>query len=119
MGGNAGPEARPPPGPSLPCPHPHPPPPGLYACKGGHNSPCLVYVTFNQKIYVYWEVQLERMESTNLLKLLEAEPEYRDLLQELGVDPDDLPAARALLHHSLYHPDQAPRCAPTGLQGPT
>uniref|UniRef100_A0A8D1EUM5 Integrin alpha FG-GAP repeat containing 2 n=1 Tax=Sus scrofa TaxID=9823 RepID=A0A8D1EUM5_PIG len=58
---------------------------GLYACKGGHNSPCLVYVTFNQKIYVYWEVQLERMESTNLLKLLEAEPEYRDLLQELGV----------------------------------
>uniref|UniRef100_A0A8D1Y501 Integrin alpha FG-GAP repeat containing 2 n=1 Tax=Sus scrofa TaxID=9823 RepID=A0A8D1Y501_PIG len=92
---------------------------GLYACKGGHNSPCLVYVTFNQKIYVYWEVQLERMESTNLLKLLEAEPEYRDLLQELGVDPDDLPAARALLHHSLYHPDQAPRCAPTGLQGPT
>ncbi|KAB0394611.1 hypothetical protein E2I00_010961, partial [Balaenoptera physalus] len=42
---------------------------GLYACKGGCNSPCLVYVTFNQKIYVYWEVQLERMESTNLLKL--------------------------------------------------
>lgn len=63
------------------CPHL----PGQYACKGGRNSPCLVYVTFNQKIYVYWEVQLERMESTNLLKLLEAEPEYRSLLQELGV----------------------------------
>lgn len=44
-----------------------------------------MYVTFNQKIYVYWEVQLERMESTNLLKLLEAEPEYRRLLQELGM----------------------------------
>lgn len=58
--------------------------PGLYACKEGRNSPCLVYVTFNQKIYVYWEVQLERMESTNLLKLLEAEPEFLDLLQELG-----------------------------------
>uniref|UniRef100_A0A5F9D247 Integrin alpha FG-GAP repeat containing 2 n=1 Tax=Oryctolagus cuniculus TaxID=9986 RepID=A0A5F9D247_RABIT len=57
---------------------------GLYACKEGRNSPCLVYVTFNQKIYVYWEVQLERMESTNLLKLLEAEPEFRSLLQELG-----------------------------------
>lgn len=60
-------------------------PPGQYACKEGRNSPCLVYVTFNQKIYVYWEVQLERMESTNLLKLLEAEPEYPSLLQELGV----------------------------------
>ncbi|XP_021565712.1 KICSTOR complex protein ITFG2 isoform X2 [Carlito syrichta] len=58
---------------------------GLYACKEGRNSPCLVYVTFNQKIYVYWEVQLERMESTNLLKLLEAEPEYRSLLRELGM----------------------------------
>lgn len=34
---------------------------------------------------MYWEVQLERMESTNLLKLLEAEPEYQDLLQELGL----------------------------------
>lgn len=64
---------------------PFPHPPGLYACKEGRNSPCLVYVTFNQKIYVYWEVQLERMESTNLLKLLEAEPEYQSLLLELGV----------------------------------
>ncbi|XP_015454010.1 KICSTOR complex protein ITFG2 isoform X2 [Pteropus alecto] len=92
---------------------------GLYACKEGRNSPCLVYVTFNQKIYVYWEVQLERMESTNLLKLLDAEPEYHSLLQELGVDPDDLPAARALVHQILYHPDQPPRCAPASLQDPT
>uniref|UniRef100_A0A9L0I9D4 Integrin alpha FG-GAP repeat containing 2 n=1 Tax=Equus asinus TaxID=9793 RepID=A0A9L0I9D4_EQUAS len=92
---------------------------GLYACKEGRNSPCLVYVTFNQKIYVYWEVQLERMESTNLLKLLEAEPEFRCLLQELGVDPDNLPAASALLHQTLYHPDQSPQCAPATLQDPT
>ncbi|XP_029415639.1 KICSTOR complex protein ITFG2 isoform X2 [Nannospalax galili] len=92
---------------------------GLYACKEGRNSPCLVYVTFNQKIYVYWEVQLERMESTNLLKLLEAEPEYHSLLQELGVDPDDLPAVRTLLHQTLYQPDQAPQCTPSSLQDPT
>nr|KAF6373962.1 integrin alpha FG-GAP repeat containing 2 [Pipistrellus kuhlii] len=92
---------------------------GLYACKDGHNSPCLVYVTFNQKIYVYWEVQLERMESTNLLKLLEAEPEFQSLLQELGLDPDDLPAARTLVHQTLYHPDQPPPCASASLQDPT
>lgn len=89
---------------------------GLYACKGGCNSPCLVYVTFNQKIYVYWEVQLERMESTNLLKVLEAEPEFCGLLRELGVDPDDLPAARALLHQTLYHPDGPPQRASPGLR---
>lgn len=58
---------------------------GLYACKGGRNSPCLVYVSFNQKIYIYWDVQLERMESTNLLKILKANPEFEDLLQQLGV----------------------------------
>ncbi|XP_063550636.1 KICSTOR complex protein ITFG2 isoform X1 [Gorilla gorilla gorilla] len=92
---------------------------GLYACKEGRNSPCLVYVTFNQKIYVYWEVQLERMESTNLVKLLETKPEYHSLLQELGVDPDDLPVTRALLHQTLYHPDQPPQCAPSSLQDPT
>ncbi|KAH0521221.1 Integrin-alpha FG-GAP repeat-containing protein 2 [Microtus ochrogaster] len=92
---------------------------GQYACKEGRNSPCLVYVTFNQKIYVYWDVQLERMESTNLLKLLEAEPEYHSLLQELGVDPDDLPAVRTLLHQTLYHPDQPPQCTPSSSQDPT
>ncbi|XP_045410551.1 KICSTOR complex protein ITFG2 isoform X3 [Lemur catta] len=92
---------------------------GLYACKEGRNSPCLVYVTFNQKIYVYWEVRLERMESTNLLKLLEAEPEYRSLLQELGVDPEDLPATRALLHQTLYRPAQPAQRAPSSLQDPT
>ncbi|XP_032329041.1 KICSTOR complex protein ITFG2 isoform X2 [Camelus ferus] len=92
---------------------------GLYACKEGRNSPCLVYVTFNQKIYVYWEVQLERMESTNLLKLLEAQPDFRGLLRDLGIGPDDLPAARALLHQTLYHPDRPLQCVPTGLQDPT
>lgn len=92
---------------------------GQYACKDGRNSPCLVYVTFNQKIYVYWEVQLERMESTNLLKLLEAKPEYHSLLQELGVDPEDLPAVCTLLHQTLYHPDQPLQCTPSSFQDPT
>ena len=84
-----------------------PHPAGLYACKEGRNSPCLVYVTFNQKIYVYWEVQLERMESTNLLKLLEAEPEFQSLLQELGVGESqecfrpEKPRARCPQIHSL------------------
>ncbi|XP_055973842.1 KICSTOR complex protein ITFG2 [Sorex fumeus] len=92
---------------------------GLYACKEGHNSPCLVYVTFNQKIYVYWEVRLERMESTNLLKVLGPDPEYQRLLAELGVDPDDLPAARNLLHQILYRPDQPLQDTPAGHQDPT
>nr|XP_004610653.1 unnamed protein product [Sorex araneus] len=91
---------------------------GLYACKEGHNSPCFVYVTFNQKIYVYWEVRLERMESTNLLKVLGPQPEYQRLLAELGVDPGDLPAARNLLHQLLYHPHQPLQGAPASPRTP-
>lgn len=81
---------------------------GLYACKGGRNSPCLVYVGFNQKIYIYWDVQLERMESTNLLKILEGNSEYRRLLQQLGVAEDDASAVKDLIHKTLYFPEEQP-----------
>lgn len=58
---------------------------GQYTCKEGKNSPCLVYVSFNHKIYVYWKVELERMESTNLLRVLEEKPEFKSRLKQLGV----------------------------------
>ncbi|XP_015727318.1 KICSTOR complex protein ITFG2 [Coturnix japonica] len=79
---------------------------GLYACKRGSNSPCLVYVSFNQKIYIYWDVQLERMESTNLLKILENDPEFDSLLQELGVEKSDVPAVQDLIYKTLYFPEK-------------
>ncbi|NXY46275.1 ITFG2 protein, partial [Ceuthmochares aereus] len=79
---------------------------GLYACKGGSNNPCLVYVSFNQKIYIYWDVQLERMESTNLLKILDCDPEFGSLLQQLGVERDDVSAVKDLIHRTLYFPEK-------------
>ncbi|XP_061106609.1 KICSTOR complex protein ITFG2 isoform X2 [Conger conger] len=81
---------------------------GQYACKDGRNSPCLIYVSFNHKIYVYWRVELERMEPTNLLRVLEERPGYRDLLERLGVDPDDTAAVRELVRDVLYG-DPPPR----------
>ncbi|XP_048887150.1 KICSTOR complex protein ITFG2 [Brienomyrus brachyistius] len=75
---------------------------GLYACKEGKNTPCLVYVSFNHKIYVYWSVGLERMESTNLLKVLEEQTEYHELLRRLGVDPEDTETVRGLIQDVLY-----------------
>lgn len=59
--------------------------PGLYACRGGQNSPCLVYVGFNQKVYVYWSVMLERIESSNILRVLEENDEFTSILKELNV----------------------------------
>lgn len=58
---------------------------GQYTCKEGKNSPCLVYVSFNNKIHIYWKVELERMESTNLLRVLEEKPEFKNQLKMLGV----------------------------------
>uniref|UniRef100_A0A8K9UHH7 Integrin alpha FG-GAP repeat containing 2 n=1 Tax=Oncorhynchus mykiss TaxID=8022 RepID=A0A8K9UHH7_ONCMY len=58
---------------------------GQYTCKDGKNSPCLVYVSFNHKIYVYWRVELERMEPTHLLRVLEERPEFKAQLEQLGV----------------------------------
>ncbi|KAJ1165938.1 hypothetical protein NDU88_006355 [Pleurodeles waltl] len=78
---------------------------GMYACKGAQNSPCLVYVSFNHKIYVYWDVQLERMESTNLVKVLETNQEFVEIIRQLGVDVEDTAAVCDLLHETLYFPD--------------
>lgn len=44
-----------------------------------------MYVSFNHKIHIYWKVELERMESTNLLRLLEEKEQFRELLKELQV----------------------------------
>ncbi|NWT73347.1 ITFG2 protein, partial [Prunella himalayana] len=79
---------------------------GLYACKEGSNSPCLVYVSFSQKIYIYWDVQLERMESTNLLKILDGDPEFESLLEQLDIDKNDVDAVRNLIHKTLYFPEK-------------
>ncbi|XP_075365563.1 KICSTOR complex protein ITFG2 isoform X3 [Mycteria americana] len=91
---------------------------GLYACKGGSNSPCLVYVSFNQKIYIYWDVQLERMESTNLLKILDCDPEFGNLLQQLGVERGDVSAVKDLIHKTLYFPEKRQQSSPSQCQDP-
>ncbi|XP_077956633.1 KICSTOR complex protein ITFG2 isoform X1 [Gasterosteus aculeatus] len=79
---------------------------GQYTCKEGKNSPCLVYVSFNHKIYIYWKVELERMESTNMLRVLEEKPEFSRHLRLLGVDTDDPAAVRAMVANVLYKDSQ-------------
>lgn len=75
---------------------------GQYTCKEGRNSPCLVYVGFNHKIYVYWRVGLERMEPTNLLRVLDQRPAFRGLLEQLGLDGEDPAALQKLVADVLY-----------------
>ena len=42
-------------------------------------------MSFNHKIFVYWKVELERMEPTNLLRVLEERSEFKARLEQLGV----------------------------------
>ncbi|XP_053321468.1 KICSTOR complex protein ITFG2 [Spea bombifrons] len=79
---------------------------GLYACRGGQNSPCLVYVGFNQKIFVYWAITLERIESSNLLLVMEGNEELSSLLSQLNVDASDASAVRDLIHQTMYSPNE-------------
>ncbi|KAM4748358.1 KICSTOR complex protein ITFG2 isoform 2-T2 [Rhinophrynus dorsalis] len=79
---------------------------GLYACRGGQNSPCLVYVGFNHKIYVYWAVTLERIESSNLLRVMEGNEELSSLLSQLHVDVSNALAVREVIHQIMYYPNQ-------------
>lgn len=82
---------------------------GLYACRGNQNSPCLVYVGFNQKIYVYWSITLERIESSNLLRVLEGNEEFASLLSRLHIDVNDASAVRDLIHQTFYCSNGKPK----------
>ncbi|KAK7891815.1 hypothetical protein WMY93_023778 [Mugilogobius chulae] len=79
---------------------------GQYTCKEGKNSPCLVYVSFSHKIYIYWKVELERMESTNLLRVLDKKQEFKSHLKALGVDAEDSAAVKTLVANLLYKNEQ-------------
>nr|XP_032805302.1 KICSTOR complex protein ITFG2 isoform X1 [Petromyzon marinus] len=81
---------------------------GMYACKGGQNSPCLVYATFNHHIYVYWNVGLQRMESSDLLTTLRSRPAFGEQLARLCLDPEDTARVRELVTELLYGPARAP-----------
>lgn len=53
---------------------------GMYGNSEGKNVPCLVYTTFSRRIYIFCDVDLETMTTSNALEYLESE-ECRD-------DPD-------------------------------
>uniref|UniRef100_UPI00358E0EF8 KICSTOR complex protein ITFG2 isoform X3 n=1 Tax=Myxine glutinosa TaxID=7769 RepID=UPI00358E0EF8 len=75
---------------------------GLYAYKGNVNSPCLVFATLSQRLFVYWNVQLKHMESTNLFETLGKYQEFHDLLRNRGLDSSDPCAVQQLVRDVLY-----------------
>ncbi|GFO50621.1 integrin-alpha FG-GAP repeat-containing protein 2-like [Plakobranchus ocellatus] len=75
---------------------------GSFSLRDGCNTPCFVYATFNNRIYVYPNIALPRVESTNLLNVMGRLPESRELLGKLNIAEDDVDSIRRLYHYCLY-----------------
>jgi hypothetical protein len=75
---------------------------GYFSVRDRSNTPCFVYATFNNRIYIYPNITLPRVESTNLIKVLGKKKETRDLLHKLNVNVDDVESLQSLYRWCLY-----------------
>lgn len=75
---------------------------GQYSVTEHENVPCFVYATFNNKIYIYYNISLPQVESTNLIEVMDRIPETHQLLQQLNIIDPDTKNLRELYHWCLY-----------------
>lgn len=75
---------------------------GLYAVNGQDNVPCFVYATFNNKIYIYYNISLPQVESTNLIEVMDKMEETKSLLNKLELNNISVQQKRELYHWCLY-----------------
>lgn len=62
---------------------------GMFGLKGA-NSPCLVYVTFNNRIFLYYDVSVPYMTPRTLIETLREHEEYLSLVESLGIGTNDV-----------------------------
>ena len=75
---------------------------GYFSVRDHVNVPCFVYATFNNRICIYPNITLPRVESTNLLKMMGRKEETKELLNKLNISSDDTETVRKLYHWCLY-----------------
>ncbi|KAL3842428.1 hypothetical protein ACJMK2_020446 [Sinanodonta woodiana] len=75
---------------------------GHYAVAGNDNVPCFLYATFNNKIYIYYNIRLPQMASTNLLEVMDKEERTHELLSRLNIKAPTTKDLRELYHWCLY-----------------
>lgn len=75
---------------------------GHYAINEKDNAPCFVYATFNNKIYIYYNISLPRVESTNLIEVMDKIDRTHDLLTKLNITDPDTGQLKELYHWLLY-----------------
>ncbi|XP_067654862.1 KICSTOR complex protein ITFG2-like [Haliotis asinina] len=75
---------------------------GFFALPDQGNVPCFVYATFNNRIYIYYNISLPEVESTNLLTVMGRRDDTRQLLARMNIDPKRTDQLRQLYHWVLY-----------------
>ncbi|XP_076064601.1 KICSTOR complex protein ITFG2-like [Oratosquilla oratoria] len=73
-----------------------------YYGHGGTQVPCLVYATFNNRIFLYHDIRTPHIGTVNLTDLLMKDPQYMELIKKIGVQSTDPNVIRQLNHFLLY-----------------
>ncbi|XP_066944695.1 KICSTOR complex protein ITFG2-like [Macrobrachium rosenbergii] len=74
---------------------------GLYGIKG-KQVPSLVYVTFNNRIFLYPDITMPHIVTTTVTEVLKNEPRYKHFLEKMGIDASDQSKLKAVNHYLLY-----------------
>ncbi|XP_045175443.2 KICSTOR complex protein ITFG2-like [Mercenaria mercenaria] len=75
---------------------------GYYAVNTTDNVPCFVYATFNNRIYIYYNIRLPRVESTNSIEVMDKREETHELLSKLNIQSPSNRQLQELYHWCLY-----------------
>lgn len=65
--------------------------------------PCFVYVTFNNKVYLYYDVYVNDFPSKTLIGILSEDETYVNAVQSLGIDLSDTEKLRKFNANILYN----------------
>ncbi|XP_037801154.1 KICSTOR complex protein ITFG2-like [Penaeus monodon] len=68
----------------------------------GKQVPCLVYATFNNRIYLYHDITLPHIVTRTIVEVLKKEPKYHQLLEKLNISAQDTAKLKELNHFLLY-----------------
>lgn len=74
---------------------------GLYGLRG-KQVPCLVYATFNNHIYLYYDITMPHIVTKTITQVLQKEPKYQQMLEKLGINANDTTLLKELNHFLLY-----------------
>ncbi|CAI9739426.1 complex ITFG2-like isoform X1 [Octopus vulgaris] len=75
---------------------------GFYAINPQSNVPCFVYATFNRHIYLYHNIRLPQVAATDLIEVMAKQPETKEILKKLSIDPSSTSQLQQVYHYCLY-----------------